>query len=391
MTRDELEILLLPEVRKAIEENIERDPLRVALDRHVPHARVVASQVKYLQRAKSKLPRLYAARAILPDRAFEQSSSDECAAAKRLGGGTLLDLTCGLGVDSMHFAERFERVVALERDEVLADVVRENMRRMGVENVEVVTASAEEYVAHAVERGERFDWVYADPDRRTADGRRVVRLEECSPNVVDMMPLIGQLTERVALKNSPLFDVDEAFRLFAECGVEVISLGDECKEVMIYIDGREPMLAAEAISRGRVEVNLSDLEQFATGQRELTTEDFASDEYRYLVVPDVALQKARLVKYALGGKADVWSNNSFGFARTMPDEVVGRVMPIKQIYPYDVKQLKRRFRGEGVDILLRDFPIGVDEVRRKVGMKSGSKHRIALTRIEGKAYVIVLE
>ena len=109
------------------------------------------------------------------------------------------------------------------------------------------------------------------------------------------------------------------------------------------------------------------------------------------MVPDVALQKARLVKYALGGKADVWSNNSFGFARTMPDEVVGRVMPIKQIYPYDVKQLKRRFRGEGVDILLRDFPIGVDEVRRKVGMKSGSKHRIALTRIEGKAYVIVLE
>ena len=391
MTREELEILLLPEVRKAIEENIGRDPLRVALDRYVPHARVVASQVKYLQRAKTKLPRLYAARAILPDRAFEQSSSDECAAAKRLGGGTLLDLTCGLGVDSMHFAERFERVVALERDEVLADVVRENMRRMCVENVEVVTASAEEYVAHAVERGERFDWVYADPDRRTADGRRVVRLEECSPNVVDMMPLIGRLTERVALKNSPLFDVDEAFRLFAGCGVEVISLGDECKEVMIYIDGREPMLAAEAISRGRIEVTLSDLERFATGQRELTTEDFASDEYRYLVVPDVALQKARLVKYALDGKADVWSNNSFGFARTMPDEVEGRVMPIKQIYPYDVKQLKRRFRGEGVDILLRDFPIGVDEVRRKVGMKSGSKHRIALTRIEGKAYVVELE
>ncbi|MBR2170469.1 MAG: RsmD family RNA methyltransferase, partial [Alistipes sp.] len=324
MTRDELEILLLPEVRKAIEENIERDPLRVALDRHVPHARVVASQVKYLQRAKSKLPRLYAARAILPDRAFEQSSSDECAAAKRIGGGTLLDLTCGLGVDSMHFAERFERVVALERDEVLADVVRENMRRMGVENVEVVTASAEEYVAHAVERGERFDWVYADPDRRTADGRRVVRLEECSPNVVALMPLIGRLTERVALKNSPLFDVDEAFRLFAGCGVEVISLGDECKEVMIYIDGREPMLAADAISRGRIEVNLSDLERFAAEQRELTTEDFASGEYRYLVVPDVALQKALLVNFALGGKAVVCSNNSFGFARTMPDEVVGR-------------------------------------------------------------------
>jgi hypothetical protein len=302
----------------------------------------------------------------------------------------LLDLTCGLGIDSSRFAERFERVVAVERDEVLSDVVRENMRRMGIENVEVVTASAEDYLRQAVERGERFDWVYADPDRRTADGRRVVRLEDCSPNMVELMPLIGRLTERVAIKNSPLFDVDEAFRLFGKCGVEVISLGDECKEVMIYADGREPMLAAEAIARGRVEVTLADLERYEA-EREGVAKEFDAEAYGYLVVPDVALLKARIVEYALRGKADVWSNNSFGFARELPEGVVGRVMKIKQIYPYDIKELKRRFKGEGVDILLRDFPVGVDEVRRKAGMKSGSKHRIALTRIEGKAYVIELE
>lgn len=390
MTRDELDILLLPEVRQAIEQNIGRNPLQVALEKHLPNARVVASQVKYLQRAKSKLPRLYEARGIIPDRAFEQSSSDECAAAKRLEGGSLLDLTCGLGIDSSRFAERFERVVAVERDEVLSDVVRENLRRMGIENVEVVTASAEDYLQQAVERGERFDWVYADPDRRTADGRRVVRLEDCSPNMVELMPLIGRLTERVAIKNSPLFDVDEAFRLFGKCGVEVISLGDECKEVMIYADGREPMLAAEAIARGRVEVKLADLESYEVEQ-EGGEREFEPETYEYLVVPDVALLKARIVEYALRGKADVWSNNSFGFARHLPEDVVGRVMKIKQIYPYDIKQLKRRFKGEGVDILMRDFPVGVDEVRRKAGMKSGSKHRLALTRVAGKAYVVELE
>ena len=390
MRREELDILLLPDVRQAIEESIERDPLKVALDKNLRYAREVASQVKYLQRAKSKLPRLYEARGIIPDRAFEQSSSDECAAAKRLEGGRLLDLTCGLGIDSSRFAENFDKVVAVERDEVLADVVRENMRRMGIANVEVVTASAKDYLQQALERGERFDWVYADPDRRTADGRRVVRLEDCSPNMVELMPLIGRLTERVAIKNSPLFDVDEAFRLFGKCGVEVISLGDECKEVMIYADGREPMLAAEAIARGRVEVTLADLERYEA-EREGVAKEFDAEAYGYLVVPDVALLKARIVEYALRGKADVWSNNSFGFARELPEGVVGRVMKIKQIYPYDIKELKRRFKGEGVDILLRDFPIGVDEVRRKAGMKSGSKHRIALTRIEGKAYVIELE
>ena len=126
MTREELDILLLPEVRQAIDANIDRDPLQIALDRRITHAREVASQVKYLQRARTKLPRLYEARAIIPGRAFEQSSSEDCAVAKPLRGGRLLDLTCGLGIDSSAMAAHFERVVALERDEMLADVVREN-------------------------------------------------------------------------------------------------------------------------------------------------------------------------------------------------------------------------------------------------------------------------
>ena len=146
MSGEELDILRLQEVRQAIEENIERDPLRVALDSRIPHAREVATQVKYLQRARQKLRRMYEARCILPQRAFEQASSEQTAAAKRLSGGRLLDLTCGLGIDSTAMAERFESVVAIERDQVLAEVVRENLRRQGIDNVEVVTASAEEYV-----------------------------------------------------------------------------------------------------------------------------------------------------------------------------------------------------------------------------------------------------
>ncbi|MBO5860426.1 MAG: SAM-dependent methyltransferase, partial [Alistipes sp.] len=100
MTQSELDILLREEVRQAIKENLERDPLRIALDGKFPYAREVATQVKYLQRAKRKLPRLYAACGIIPQRAFEQSSSEECASAKRIGGESLLDLTCGLGMDA---------------------------------------------------------------------------------------------------------------------------------------------------------------------------------------------------------------------------------------------------------------------------------------------------
>lgn len=382
MTREELSTLLQPEVRQAIEENIDRDPLQVALDRGIVHAREVASQVKYLQRARTKLPRLYEARAIIPQRAFEQSSSEECAAAKRMRGSRLLDLTCGLGMDAVAMAERFERVVAVERDEVLADVVRENLRRMGVENVEVVTASAEEYVSSCEEH---FDWVYADPDRRTADGKRVVRLEDCSPDMVALYPALGRITERVAIKNSPLFDVEEAFRLFGDCTVEVLSLAGECKEVNIYIDGRGAHIVAEAVGRERVEYAREEVvDSPCEGE-------FEAEEYRYLIVPDVALQKARLVQHALRGKADVWSNNSFGFAREKVEGILGRVEEIERIEKFDPKALKRELRGVGVDILVREFPMSVDQVRQRTGMRSGAQRRIALTRIKGQAYTIFLK
>ena len=382
MTREEIEILLREDVRTAIDENIERDPVRIALDSKIPHAREVATQVKYLQRARTKLPALYSARCIIPQRAFEQSSSEQCAAAKRIEGETLLDLTCGLGIDSMAFAERFKRVVAIERDEVLAEVVRENLRRLNITNIEVVTSSAEDYLASCKEQ---FDWVYADPDRRTAEGRRVVRLEDCSPNMIALWPAIKRVSQRVAIKNSPLFDVDEAFRLFGDCSVEVISLGGECKEVMIYIDGSMPRLAAEAVGAGRYEVS-RDEAMNAT----FSSQEFIPEEYRYLIIPDVALQKARLTASVLQGKADIWNNNSFGFARQRPEGVLGRTEPITRIEEYDSKALRRQLKGKGVDIIMRDFPTSLDEVRRKCSLRSGNTHRIALTRIGGKCYTIWL-
>ncbi len=383
MTHEEKDILLREEVRKAIDANIERDPVRIALDRNIPYAREVATQVKYLQRARTKLPMLYDARCIIPQRAFEQSSSQQCAAAKHIGGESLLDLTCGLGIDSIAFAKRFKRVVAIERDEVLAEVVRENLRRLNITNIEVVTSSAEDYIASC---NEHFDWVYADPDRRTAEGRRVVRLEDCSPNMLELWPTIKRVSKRVAIKNSPLFDVDEAFRLFGDCSVEVISLGGECKEVMIYVDGAEPRLVAEAVGAGRYEVSRDEALK-AT----LSSHDFAAEEYRYLIVPDVALQKARLVAAALNGKADIWSNNSFGFARQKTEGVLGRTEKIVSVEEYDSKALRRELKGKGVDIVMRDFPTSLDEVRRKCGLRSGNTHRIALTRIGGKCYTIWLE
>lgn len=380
ITSEEYALLLTGEVQRAIAAARDRDPVEVAMDRTVPHARLVATQVKYLARAVQKLPSYAAAQCILPPLAFEQASSEACAAHKRIAGDTVLDLTCGLGVDAFFLSRRFRRVVTLERSEVLARAAAENFSRLGATNIEVVNTSAEEYLR---QEGLHFDWIYADPDRRSAEGRKLVRLEDCSPDIIALKPLLNRISERLCIKNSPLFDVGEALRLFPDSRVEVLSFGDECKEVLIYADGTGPLVTATALGRGSFSAR--------PGQAAPEPGRFDPARYRWLVVPDVALQKARLARLHLAGQADIWSENGYGFAAGEPQGVLGRVFAVERIEPYDPKRLKRELKGRGAEVLKRDFPLAAEELMRRLGLHPGAELRLAFTKIGNDFWVIRLK
>lgn len=381
-TLEEFTTLTSEEVQRAIAATRGRDPLEVALDAQIPHARLVATQVKYLARAERKLPSYAAAQCILPPRAFEQASSEACAAAKELRGDTALDLTCGLGVDAWFLSRNFRRVVTLERDPLLAQIAVWNFRRLGIPNVEVVCAAAEEYLARP---GLRFDWIYADPDRRGTDGRKKVRLEECSPDIAALLPRLKEVSGRLCVKNSPLFDVDEAPRIFGACRVEVLSLADECKEVVVYADGSRPQVTATAIGLGSFSAEPGAAAALPPPGA------FEPERCRWLVIPDVALQKARLARLHLRGRAEMWSPNGFAFAEEEPRGIMGRALEIDRIEPYDPQRLKRELKGRGAEVLKRDFPLATEELMRRLGLHAGGGLRLAFTKIGNDYWVIRLK
>ena len=382
ITPGEYTLLLTDEVQRAIAANRGRDPLEVALDRNTPHARLVATQVKYLARAEAKLPSYAAAQCILPPLAFEQASSEACAAHKQIAGGAVLDLTCGLGADAFFLARRFRRVVALERDQTLARIAAENFRRLGAANIEVVNTSAEAYLAQP---GLHFDWVYADPDRRSGDGRKLVRLEDCSPDIPKLLPELRRIAPNLCVKNSPLFDVGETFRLFGPCRTEVVSLHDECKEVVVYTDGTGPLLTAVALELG--EFSCTPAEARATP----CDKPFDPAAYRWLLIPDVALQKARLTPTYLQGHADIWSPNGYGFAAEKSEDTLGRWLEIERIEPYNPKQLKRELSGSRLTILKQDFPLTAAEIAARLGIREGGERRIAFTKLGQDYWTIRLK
>ena len=378
-TAEEFSILCSEECYEAVKANIDRKPTDIALDKRVVHAAIVATQVKNLQKARTKLPSYFAVQAIVPTLAYEQSSSEECAERKQLEGESVLDLTCGLGVDSLALSKRFKRVVTLERNEMVAAVARENFRRLGAKNIEVVCSSAEEYLATCTDH---FDWCFSDPDRRGEKGEKLVRLEDCSPDVVALMPTLKRIAEKICIKCSPLFDVDEAFRLFGDCAVETVSLGGEAKDVNIYIDGSAPRLTAVAVGIGEVSASVEERNaaKWSAQPSDLT-------QYRYITLPDVALQHSRMVAVAFEGKCDVWSNNGVALSIEKPDGVLGRTFEVEAIYNID-SSFKRVIKGAKAEIYRRDFPMANAEICKRYRCSEGGKDRWCFTRI-GENFVAI--
>ena len=378
-TNEEFSILCSAEVTAAIRENIDRKPTDIALDRRIPHASVVATQVKNLQKCRTKLPSYFAVQAIVPTLAYEQSSSEECALRKQLSGESVLDLTCGLGVDAYALSKRFKRVVTIERNEMVAEVARENFRRLGAENIEVVCSSAEEFLAGCTDH---FDWCFSDPDRRGEKGEKLVRLEDCSPDAVELMPTLQIVADRICIKCSPLFDVDEAFRLFGDCSVETVSLSGEAKEVNIYIDGSAPRLSAVAIGMGKFSCSV---EERNSAKWSAQPNDLS--QYRYITLPDVALQHARMVAVAFDGKCDVWSNNGVALSTDQPSDILGRTFAIEAIYEID-SAFKRLMKGRKAEIYRRDFPMANAEICKRYRCSEGGSERWCFTRIGEKFLAI---
>ena len=376
---EEFSILCSAECYDAVKANIERKPTDIALDRRVPHASVVATQVKNLQKCRAKLPSYFAVQAIVPTLAYEQSSSEECALRKQLSGESVLDLTCGLGVDAYALSKRFKRVLTIERNEMVAEVARENFRRLGADNIEVICSSAEEYLADCTEH---FDWCFSDPDRRGSKGEKLVRLEDCSPDVVALMPTLQKIAERICIKCSPLFDVDEAFRLFGDCSVETVSLGGEAKEVNIYIDGSASKLSAVAIGAGEFSCSVEE-----RNSAKWSAQPADLSQYRYITLPDVALQHSRMVAVAFEGKCDVWSNNGVALSTEKPEGVLGRLFEVEAIYEID-SAFKKMMRGRKAEIYRRDFPMANAEICKRYRCSEGGSEKWCFTRI-GESFIAI--
>ena len=148
----------------------------------------VVNQVALRQKAKQKLGPL-ADSLLLTRQGLEQSSRFDVTKyhARKLSSlGSVTDLGCGLGVDSIAFAQAGSAVVAVEKDEVTAKFASSNLARFPT--AEVHRSAAEDFDVST-------EGVFLDPARRdlASSGRSRKLL---SPD--DFSPSIGFALEQLA-------------------------------------------------------------------------------------------------------------------------------------------------------------------------------------------------
>ena len=167
---------------------------------------VALQQIAGRQTARRKLPSWAAVDGLFypPHLNMEQCSSEQTARYKASllkGGQRYVDLTGGFGVDFYWMSQGFQHRFYIERDEALCAIAEHNFRLLG-RPCSVCCCNTATYLTEM----EHADVVFLDPARRDEKGARTFGIEDCTPNVLELLPLLRIKADTIVLKLSPMLD-----------------------------------------------------------------------------------------------------------------------------------------------------------------------------------------
>lgn len=362
------------------------------------HFQLIVEQIATLQKAKHKLVELYSKKNIIfpPKISLEQCSSEATATlkARLLKGKTLADLTGGFGIDVLFFAKEFENVIYVERNSELLEIVKHNFGVLDIDNVSFYNQNAEDFLKKRLNsNNDKIDVVYLDPARRNPDQKKIFQLSDCQPDVLDLKSDLLKFAKTILVKTSPILDIALAIKEIENVEkIWVISLQNECKEVLYQIGqnkSQNPDIEVISLSKNK------DQQSFRFNfESEKKLEINYTLPQKYIYEPDVALLKAGAFKsIAKHWNLDKLHPNSQVYtSQDLKNDFIGRVFLCKKVLKFDKKILNKEIKNKQANIICRNFPLSVAQIRKKTGIKDGgSDYLMATTDFNNKKIVLLLE
>ena len=385
-------------VRQHADDDVRKLALQGVKDTDVDLTQAL-QQIAGRQTARRKLPSWAAVEGIVypPHLNMEQCSSEQTARykAKIVNGksvnGKFADLTGGFGVDFYWISQSFQQRCYIEQNEQLCTISSENFHALGLD-CSVCCCDAVTYLTTMP----HVDLIYMDPARRNEHGGRTYSIEDCTPNVIELLPLLMEKANRVMLKLSPMLDWRKAtddLKYVREA--HIVSVDNECKELLLLLD-------KEATEDLRV-VCVNDDKTFEffpsrgntfslTEQNGLSLAEkrpFSESETAFLYEPNASIMKAGCFK-ELAERFSVHqiSANSHLFLSSVEiDDFPGRGFQISSISSMNKQELRTALKDtDRANISVRNFPLTPDQLRKKMKLKDGGDVYIFATTTSDGAH-----
>ena len=147
----------------------------------------------------------------------------------------IADLTSGMGIDDWAFSQVADHVHYNDMNPDLVNAAQHNFAEIGVKNASFSNLRIE---PGALTEDFDADIIFADPARRSSDGKKVFLIEDCAPDILGLTDEIFTHARHLLLKLSPMADITMACeRLGDHCReVHIVGLKGECKELLIWMD-----------------------------------------------------------------------------------------------------------------------------------------------------------
>lgn len=356
---------------------------------------LAVSTIEGRRRIRTKLPRWYADSSLIyPTRlCTEQCSSEQTAALKarivseRIARGPfrIADLTGGLGVDCEAFSRVASEVLYNEMDPALADAAQQNFKALGVSALIRCSEVRPGGVANVL-GGFVPDVIFLDPARRSADGRKVFRLEDCSPDILSLRDELFGICRHILVKLSPMADISlVASQLGRVREMHVVAAGGECKELLVWMD-REYMDSGHKLICWESDVCF-ETDSSAESSAVASYCQGAEAVRGWLFEPGKSLSKAGLFKTlsARLGLNKIGVSTHLYVTDSPSDELrrLGKLFRIDEVLPLTsrtIKDLSRR--TPAAEVSSHNIPITAEVLRQRLGVRPSQTAHIFAAHLD---------
>ena len=354
--------------------------------------RFFLQQVEGKQRTRDKLPILNH----LPDWWFpvrlscEQCSSEATAGYKAKiypsDCHTLIDLTAGYGVDTFFMSENAREAHYVERNAELCAIAEHNFS-LYRPKIQVHNTTAEEFLTTLPISNSQYPiantLIYLDPARRSQSGGKVFRIEDCEPNVIELLPTLRLHASHIMIKFSPMLDITAALRVLGrDWDTHIVAVNNEVKEVL-FLTGTGFMHAVNI--RGMQ----TDRFFFSPENEQQAQLTIAADIHQYIYEPNAAIIKAGAFRL-VGERYELQKLDTNTHLYTSDSFISGFPGRVWEVIEAEVKDPKKQLDTKAkYSILSRNYPLSPEEIRKKYKLKDGDDRYLLAARHQGKPKLIL--